>query len=180
MTKEKGIIIAGKQRYAGMNQILRRINVRILLVGDDVLSPENLRQHLEESFLKAEIVPCASGATAAREAAGNLKIIVIAHMNLPGSEHGLQVLQQVKAANSSACTMLIIRPGLYQDADKSLKEQVEYTVEVPVQGRRFNTLLRKIFRALEDREDMDRRREAFRDMNRSLIKVSEKEKLIRP
>ena len=153
--------------------------MRIILVGNDVLSPENLLRYLDESFLKAEICPCPSGPMAVEAAASDPALVVIAHMSLPGKEHGLDVLKQVKEVNPRAYTILVVRLSLYENLEAAFKEQVDWIMEIPLNGGKIRRLLRKTFRDLEDQADYARRQEIFHQINSSLIKNSERESALK-
>ncbi len=153
--------------------------MRIILVGDDVLSPDKLQVYLREAFLQAEVVFCPCGSQAP-EATFADRVIAIAHMNLPGQEHGLEVLKQIKKANRSAYTMLLMRMGLFRELEERAKEGADAVIGIPIQGKAFRGLLRKVARSLEDREDRARRREVFRQINSSLVKTNAPERPWQP
>jgi DNA-binding NtrC family response regulator len=148
--------------------------MQILLVGDDVLTPEDLQKFLEEAMLKAEIVCCSTGSTAVAAAAGISQGIVIAHMNLPGSAYGSKVLQQVKEANNNIYTVLIIRTGLYKHIEQELKTHIDHVMSLPFQKNKFRNFLRTTFRTIEDLQDHLKRREVYGQINRFLVSSTER------
>jgi DNA-binding NarL/FixJ family response regulator len=152
--------------------------MRILLVGDDVLTPEGLQRYLEEAMLKAEILRCSNGSTAVTAAAGISQGIVIAHMNLPGSAYGSEVLQQIKEANKNIHTVLVIRTGLYQHLEKELKTHIDHVLSMPFQKNKFRAFLRKTFRTIEDFQDHCKRREVYEEINRFLVSSTERNQAI--
>lgn len=152
--------------------------MHILLVGDDVLTPAGLHQYLEEAMLKAEIVYCPDGSTAAVTAAQISRGIVIAHMNLPGSSYGSRVLRQAKEANKNIYTVLIIRTSLYNTLDAELKADIDCVFTLPLPKGKFRHYLRKTFRAIEDLEDHCRRREVYGQINQFLVSSSEKNQAV--
>lgn len=145
--------------------------MRIILVGDEALPSKSLHKYLDEGLLQAEIVFCPSGPRAAEEAATDKNIIVMAHMNLPGKDHGLEVLKQVKEANSNAYTMLLLRTALFGELEERAREVADEVISIPIRAGYFRNLLRKVFRAMEDREDLARRRDVFRQINSFFIKT---------
>jgi DNA-binding response OmpR family regulator len=152
------------------------MTLRILLVGDEGLTPEALRTYLKEGLLKAEVIFCPCGSQAAAEAAAASSTVAIAHMNLPGTEHGLEILRQVKEANSGAYTMLLLRRGLFTELEERINGGVDALIGLPIQGKGFRELLRRVSRILEDREAGAYRRKVFHQINTSLVQSREREK----
>ncbi len=152
--------------------------MQILLVGDDVLTPEDLQKFLEEAMLKAEIVCCSNGSTAVAMAAGISQGIVIAHMNLPGSAYGSKVLQQVKEANKNIYTVLIIRTGLYKNIEQELKTHIDHVMSLPFQRNKFRSFLRRTFRTIEDLQDYLKRQEVYGQINRFLVASTERNQAV--
>lgn len=152
--------------------------MQIILVGDNVLTPEDLQKFLEEAMLKAEIVCCSNGSTAVATATGLSQGIVIAHMNLPGIAYGSKVLQQIKEANKDIYTVLIIRTGLYKHIEQDLKSHIDHVMSLPFHRNKFRNFLRTTFRTIEDLQDHLKRREVYEQINRSLVASTERNQTV--
>lgn len=102
--------------------------MRILLIGDEIVTPQCLLNFLRKDKLEAEVLFCGSGAAAMDIVAADSAEIVIAHANLSHGD-GQALLMQIKNINPDIYTMLITRQ---RDPVKALKTWVDDCITYPV------------------------------------------------
>lgn len=126
--------------------------IRILLVGNDLLSLEKLQQHLAEAGLQAEIAACTAGSLALEISAKCAPDIVMAHLDFLAGKCGGEVLQRIKAENPGVHTLSIARPEDYSRLVPALEGGIDDYVTFPFTGHELGARLRKAFIKTEKRE----------------------------
>src|SRR5438105_523925 len=123
-------------------------DVRILVVDDEPMTSDSLRQHLVEEGYAVDTA--ASGAEAIDLFDGGAHHLVICDVQLPDMD-GLTLLRHMKDAKPNAEVIVVTGYGSVQTAVEAIKAGAFYFVEKPFD---FEELLPLVEKALERRELM--------------------------